>query len=150
MNERQAFVAQLSYDVEQRRLEQLVNREAAGAERLDADADDLEGRQRDAYDHVTAALNNPNASQLRVAVIGEAGTGKSKLIHAITRFARRAHGPNAACVMAYMGCAAYNVYGKTIHSTMGFKPQGTGSSVPNDPTLKNKRPSTSWRENSRR
>mmetsp|Transcript_7550 Transcript_7550/g.31393 ORF Transcript_7550/g.31393 Transcript_7550/m.31393 type:complete len:170 (+) Transcript_7550:138-647(+) len=37
--------------------------------------------------------------------------------------------------MAFMGCAAYNVYGKTIHSTMGLK-GGPGTSIPNDPTLK--------------
>ena len=133
--EREDFVTELSRVVEETRLERLVEREVAGAERLDDAADDLEGRQRDAYEHITAALNDDNAPQLRVAVIGEAGTGKSKLIHAITRFARRKHGPNAACVMAYMGCAAYNVYGKTIHSTMGLK-GGPGAKIPNDPTLK--------------
>ena len=136
--DRKKWLDDLSQAVETKRQDQRAERELDGTERIDNLADDLEGRQRDAYEHITTALADPDAPQLRVAVIGEAGTGKSKLIHAITRFVRHRFGADAAKVMAYMGCAAYNIHGATIHSTMGLQSQGgTHSSVSNNPTIMN-------------
>jgi DNA replication protein DnaC len=134
--DRSDFLKNLSDEVEERRMKQGAERDVAGIELRDDTADNLEGRQREAYDHVTSAIADPNAAQLRVAVIGEAGTGKSKLIHAITRFTRDRFGPNAARVMAYMGIAAYNIHGVTIHSTMGFRQSSGRQSVANDPRIK--------------
>jgi hypothetical protein len=117
-NERSSFLRELKQEVRQRR-----ENEAADRVNLQTDniGDDLQGTQRQAYDFITAALaRGTDADQLRVAIIGEAGTGKSKLIHAITRFARLTIHPDAACVMAMMGCASYNVRGATVHSTLGF------------------------------
>ena len=134
--DRKHWLDNLSSAVEEKQRNQRAEQEMDGAERVDNFADDLEGRQRDAYDHITTALANPDAPQLRVAVIGEAGTGKSKLIHAVRKFVRHRFDADAAKVMAYMGCAAYNIYGATIHSTMGLQSQGgTHASIPNDPTI---------------
>ena len=138
-DERRDYIKTLSSTVEERRLSQCAEREIAGTGRTDDAADDLEGVQREAYDHITGALANPDAPQLRVAVFGEAGTGKSKLIHATTQFARDRFGPNAARVMAYMGIAAYNVRGATIHSTMSFSQNSGNSSVSNTPKITNQK-----------
>lgn len=47
---------------------------------------------------------------------GEAGTGKSTVIHAILRFARGWNRPRTVDTMAFTGVAAINIDGKTIHS----------------------------------
>ena len=134
-SDRRDFLNELIKAVEDARVDQSAERDVAGNLRTDNIADDLQGRQRDAFDHITAALADPDAKQTCAAVIGEAGTGKSKLIHAVTRFARNRHGPNAALVMAFAGCAAYNVHGQTIHSTMGFQRTKGRKSVGRNPEL---------------
>ena len=133
--ERREFLDDLKKAVEDARVDQNAARDVAGNQRTDNIADDLQGQQRAAFDHITGALADPDAKQTCAAVIGEAGTGKSKLIHAVTRFARKEHGPYAALVMAFAGCAAYNVHGQTIHSTMGFKRTKGHKSVGRNPEL---------------
>jgi ATP-dependent DNA helicase PIF1 len=119
--ERSSFLHELAQKVRLRRADEAAGRDSAGNLQTDNIGDDLQGTQRHAYEYITAALAvESNADQLRVAIMGEAGTGKSKLIHAITRFARLTIHPDAACVMAMMGCAAYSVRGATVHSTLNF------------------------------
>lgn len=58
--------------------------------------------------------------QKRAIVQGEADTGKSTVIQAVTaKIAQEACGPSIALVV-FTGGAAMNIGGKMIHSVVGF------------------------------
>ena len=79
----------------------------------------FKGGQLNAYHHIVAALRDPAAEQVRAAIVGEAGTGKSELLHAIRDSARVCAGNiNAAVIMAFTGLASFLVGGLTIHKTL--------------------------------
>jgi hypothetical protein len=75
-------------------------------EDLRAFVDRFESRQRQAYDHLTQGLMDPAAERMQVVCSGEAGTGKSDVIKAATKFADLELGYGSALVMAYTGSAS--------------------------------------------
>ena len=62
-------------------------------------------------------------------ITGAAGTGKSRVIDAITDFARRWDASDVLCVTATSGAAAALIGARTWHSAVGFRP-GSRASEP--------------------
>lgn len=61
---------------------------------------------------------------------GEAGTGKSRVIHALLKFAKRWGRAGTVETMAFTGVAAINIRGKTMHSSRNLTLSGRQSSTP--------------------
>ena len=65
---------------------------------------------------------NHKFAPLRMTVSGEAGSGKSVLIHALVTVVRRMFGyKDSAIVVGPTGSSAFNAGGKTIHSFFGIR-----------------------------
>ena len=64
----------------------------------------------------TLLQNELQHHQLLMTVLGQGGTGKSKIITAILAFAADMGLRNSVEVVAFAGSAAINVHGKTMHS----------------------------------
>ncbi|RLN54320.1 hypothetical protein BBJ28_00017710 [Nothophytophthora sp. Chile5] len=60
---------------------------------------------------------------------GEAGTGKSRVIHAILIFAEKWGRAGTVETIAYTGVAAININGKTMHSSRNLKLGGHGQNA---------------------
>jgi len=74
---------------------------------------DLKGHQLTAFDIVKNHVKSPKSEQLLMLTTGRAGTGKSRLIHAINNLLQ-----NKGVVTATTGVASFNVKGMTIHSLL--------------------------------
>lgn len=73
------------------------------------------------------------SSQLRAYFGGEAGTGKSTVVHALLKFAKLWGRNGSVETMAFTGVAAINIAGKTIHSARNLRFNGAEPNSP--PTL---------------
>ncbi|KAG1719367.1 uncharacterized protein EDB91DRAFT_1008933, partial [Suillus paluster] len=75
--------------------------------------------------HLIAHLSGEHCPQLLMLVTGEGGTGKSKLVNAITKtFAQ--HGCKSKLARTAMsGVAACIIGGSTLHSCAGLPPHQT-------------------------
>lgn len=71
--------------------------------------------------------------QLVAYLGGEAGTGKSVVIHALLAFAKKWGRAGSVETMAFTGVAAINVNGKTMHSARNLKLNGLAQNA--SPTL---------------
>jgi hypothetical protein len=67
--------------------------------------------------------------QLLMGVLGEGGTGKSRVIDAIRSWFETIHIRDELVVTATTGAAAHNINGTTLHSavSIGYTPDGDGS-----------------------
>ena len=62
-------------------------------------------------------VSDPRKSQLIMYVGGEGGTGKSRIINCVTALFEEID-PDGLHKMAFTGTAAYNIGGRTIHSSI--------------------------------
>ncbi len=84
-----------------------------------ADPEQLQGKQRQAYNVVHHHLFNSRAQPLHMVVSGTAGTGKSYLIHCLRLLLQ-----DSVRVVAPTGVAAFNVDGFTLHSLLDLPTRG--------------------------
>ncbi|KAF8546299.1 hypothetical protein OG21DRAFT_1379075, partial [Imleria badia] len=66
--------------------------------------------------HLDETLAGRNPLALRLIVNGEGGTGKSKLIEAVTDYFRARGAERLLIKMAYTGIAASHIQGLTCHA----------------------------------
>ncbi|RXW18892.1 hypothetical protein EST38_g6956 [Candolleomyces aberdarensis] len=66
--------------------------------------------------HVTSPQSNP----LRMLVSGAAGTGKSRVIDALKDLFERRGEKHRCCLSSFMGIAAQNIHGSTLHSALNL------------------------------
>jgi hypothetical protein len=98
-------------------------------ERISAtDAKFLNEEQRRAYDivdqHLQETMKGGNPSQLLMAIPGEGGVGKSKLIQTMTKNFENHNVSNWWVKGAYTGIAASLIDGKTLHVLDGIPVKG--------------------------
>jgi hypothetical protein len=70
------------------------------------------------YDKIVQKPSDPD-NQLRGIVMGEAGSGKSRIFEAVQGFARNWQRQNTVLTTAFTNLAAYNVNGVTMHNAAG-------------------------------
>ena len=96
-----------------------------------ADITCLNHEQRRAYDivdrHLLKTLAGENPSQLRMIILGEGGTGKSRVIQAITSNFESLGAGNILVKGAYTGIAASIIDGRTLHVLTAIPLKGTRS-----------------------
>jgi hypothetical protein len=90
---------------------------------LDTEVEQLNREQRSAYEAATAHIAGQTGRQMIMFMSGEGGTGKSKVIGAISTFTQLLHGKTvgswgAVLKTAPTGCAAHNIGGSTWHSAL--------------------------------
>ncbi|KAI9067822.1 hypothetical protein FKP32DRAFT_1563049, partial [Trametes sanguinea] len=83
------------------------------------DVDDLRQDQRRAYDivnwHLDQTLSGAEVPPLRMLLVGEGGTGKSRVIQTITAMFAKKGASHMLAKGAYTGIAASLISGKTLH-----------------------------------
>ncbi|TEB33500.1 hypothetical protein FA13DRAFT_1567925, partial [Coprinellus micaceus] len=80
----------------------------------------LNSKQEFAFRIIAQHAHGERQEQLRMYVAGSAGTGKSRLIDSVRDFFKR-RGEEDRCVMAsFMGIAAKNIKGMTLHSCLNL------------------------------
>ena len=76
--------------------------------------------------------NECSPNPLRMYVGGEAGTGKSRLIHAVTEFFMRSGMARRLRLTSYMGVAARNIKGMTLHAALQLSQRKRSAKTTND------------------
>lgn len=91
---------------------------------LDRDVAMQNEEQSRGYEAAIKCISGEDRRQLFMFLTGEGGTGKSKLIHDITRYTQIFYGKSegmfgAAMKTAPTGAAAFNIRGQTWHKSLG-------------------------------
>ncbi|KAJ8502956.1 hypothetical protein ONZ45_g11279 [Pleurotus djamor] len=81
----------------------------------------LNKEQRRAFRIVTNHSLQPDSSQLKMYLMGFGGTGKSRVIHALTEFFDRRGQSHRFTIGAFTGVAAMHIGGGTLHSMLNLK-----------------------------
>lgn len=89
------------------------------------------GQQR-AFHIITLHVEQGEKRPLRMYVGGAAGTGKSTLIHAVTDFFGRKGSSQRLRLTSYMGVAAKNINGMTLHSALQLSQKHRSSTATNN------------------
>jgi hypothetical protein len=104
----------------------VIEIENAAQERLalDAKVQNCNTEQRRCFDAARACISGQDDKQLVMFVSGEGGTGKSFLIHALTKYTQLLYGKtegwfSSVLKTAPTGSAAFNIGGYTWHSALG-------------------------------
>lgn len=71
-------------------------------------------------DTVMKACMNNDSTQMYFYMGGEGGTGKSRVVHAITEIFKRIGISDQLAKMAFTATAAYNIQGRTVHASFGL------------------------------
>ncbi len=126
-----------SYIAEQRRLagEEFNNEEESTVE---VDVSTLEQEQKDIFDLYLSTykkiLQGENVEPTLLNIDGTAGCGKTYLIRAICQelrqMAREAGEPDPVRVLAPSGVAAWNIGGRTLHSSLAVPASASASVTP--------------------
>jgi hypothetical protein len=94
-------------------------------------SESLNEEQRRAYDiiewHLDETLRGRRPPQLRMIIVGEGGTGKSRTIRAITANFERRHVDEILVKGAYTGIAASIIDGRTLHVLTAMPLKGVRS-----------------------
>jgi hypothetical protein len=97
----------------------------------DDDASCLNEEQRRAYDivgwHLQKTLAGERPPQLRMILLGEGGTGKSRVVRAISAKFERLHVKEMLVKGAYTGIAASIIDGRTLHVLTAMPLKGVRS-----------------------
>ncbi|TFK59640.1 hypothetical protein BDN72DRAFT_745906, partial [Pluteus cervinus] len=78
----------------------------------------LNEEQALAFSLIAEQVLEDGAENLRMYIAGAAGTGKTRVIHAIQDFFRQRRESRRLRLSAYMGVAARGIRGSTIHSLL--------------------------------
>ncbi|KAK0433189.1 hypothetical protein EV421DRAFT_1718847 [Armillaria borealis] len=91
------------------------------------DACSLNAEQERAFRIITQHMSNPMAEQLRMYVGGMGGTGKTRVLNAVTAYFRRQGEGNRLIAVAPTGTAAALVKGSTYHYMFGINETQRGT-----------------------
>ncbi|TFK65639.1 hypothetical protein BDN72DRAFT_773031, partial [Pluteus cervinus] len=78
----------------------------------------LNEKQAVAFSLIAQKVLQPDSPPLRMYLAGPAGTGKTRVIHAVQDFFRTRQESRRLRLSAYMGSAARNIRGCTLHSLL--------------------------------
>ncbi|TFK58508.1 hypothetical protein BDN72DRAFT_782008, partial [Pluteus cervinus] len=78
----------------------------------------LNQKQAFAFSLIAGRALEDNPEALRMYIAGAAGTGKTRVIHAVQDFFRQRRESRRLRLAAYMGVAARGIRGSTIHSLL--------------------------------
>ncbi|KAH7917810.1 hypothetical protein BV22DRAFT_1076611, partial [Leucogyrophana mollusca] len=87
----------------------------------------LNVEQARAFSIVANHSTRPTADALRMFLGGPGGTGKSRVINALKDFFERRGESRRFRLASYMGVAARNIAGMTLHSALALGQRGRGS-----------------------
>ena len=82
----------------------------------------LNDEQARAFRIVALHSTDPKSTPLRMYVGGPGGTGKSRVIHALTDFFKQRGEPRRLRLTSYTGAAAKNIGGTTLHTALCLNP----------------------------
>jgi hypothetical protein len=106
--------------------DQVIDIHNVEAERdsLASEIAELNEEQAAGFEVLRLHVSNPDSTQVIMFLSGEGGTGKSKLIHTITKYTRCLHGKTegpygAVLKTAPTGGASHNIHGHTWQSALG-------------------------------
>ncbi|KAF8123176.1 hypothetical protein EV363DRAFT_1139644, partial [Boletus edulis] len=85
-----------------------------------ADEYTLNKEQMRAYTLITRQAMQDRPSPLRMCITGVGGTGKSRVIQALKKFFDKTQQSRRFRVCSFMGVAAKNVSGSTLHSALNL------------------------------
>ncbi|RXW17049.1 hypothetical protein EST38_g8796 [Candolleomyces aberdarensis] len=85
-----------------------------------SDAWTLNEDQALAFRVIARHVTSPQSNSLRMLIAGAAGTGKSRVIDALKDLFERRGEKHRYCLASFMGIAAQNIHGTTLHSALNL------------------------------
>ena len=120
----------ISYDIDERKIDVLQNFTPGISLQQVQQKFNLNSEQFAALILISVQIQNPELLPVRLFITGEAGTGKSQVIHAIIYYFTLAKMQNKLLCTASTGTAAAKIGGSTIHSALKLRTKSLSKTSP--------------------